>query len=102
MIPLLVAVGVVYAISGEIRDAVAIFCIIAGITSVEVFDEYRAKAAIASLQRLAAPDAPVVRDGAQQSVPALSLAPGDLVLLSPGERVPADLRLVEAVGLRID
>ncbi len=102
MILLLLAVGVIYALWGELRDAVAIFFIISGISLIEIFNEYRAKAAIASLQRLASPVAPVVRDGVQQGLDAKALVPGDLVLLSPGERVPADLRLIETTGLWID
>ena len=102
MILLLLAVGVIYALTGELRDAVAIFCIIAAITFVEVYNEYRAKAAIALLPKLSAPSAPVVRDGVSMNVPVDFLVPGDIVLLSPGERVPADLRLLEAIGLRID
>lgn len=102
MILLLLAVGFVYALWGELLDAFAIFSIITGIVFVEVYNEYRAKAAIASLQRLAAPVAPVVRDGSHLGLPADELVPGDLVLLRPGERVPADVRLVESTGLRID
>ena len=102
MILLLLAVGIIYAIWGELRDAIAIFFIISGITFVEIFNEYRAKAAIASLQRLASPAAPVVRDGEQQELDAKGLVPGDIVLLRPGERVPADLRLIATAGLQVD
>ncbi len=102
MILLLLAVGVIYALSGEVQDAVAIFLIIAGITLVEVYNEYRAKAAIVALQRLGAPTAPVLRGGRQETVPAEAVVPGDIVLLGPGERVAADLRLLAANGLRLD
>lgn len=102
MILLLLVVGVLYALWGEVRDAIAIFLIISGISLVEILNEYSAKAAIASLQRLASPAAPVMRDGVQQELDAKAVVPGDLVLLVPGERVPADLRIVEATALRID
>ncbi len=102
MILLLLAVGVLYSLLGKPEDALAIFAIIAGIISVEIYNEYRAKAAIAALGRLAVPVAPVVRDGQLRQVAAEHLVPGDLVLLRAGERVPADLRLVETAGLQID
>jgi len=102
MILLLLAVGVLYGLWGEWRDALAIFVIIAGIVTIEVFNEYRAKAAIAALRHLAAPAASVVRAGQRESIAVTAVVPGDLVLLGPGERVPADVRLVEALGLRID
>lgn len=102
MILLLLAVGVLYALSGELRDALAIFAIIAAVILVEVFNEYRAKAAIVSLGRLAAPTALVIRGGQPRVVATTTLVPGDLVPLRPGERVSADLRLVEAVSLRVD
>ncbi|MCL4532207.1 MAG: HAD-IC family P-type ATPase, partial [Actinobacteria bacterium] len=102
MILLLLVVAVLYGLWGEVRDAIAIFLIITGISFVEIFNEYRAKAAIASLQRLASSVAPVVRGGIQQEVDAKDLVPGDLVLLNPGERVPADLRILAGRALRID
>ncbi len=102
MILLLLAVGVIYSLLGEPEDALAIFAIIAGIISVETYNEYRAKAAVAALGRLAVPVAPVLRDGQLREVAAERLVPGDLVLLRGGERVPADLRLLETAGLQID
>jgi len=102
MILLLLVVGVLYSLWGELQDALAIFAIIAGIVAVEIYNEYRAKAAIAALGRLAVPTAPAVRDGEPLAVPAEALVPGDVVLLRAGERVPADLRLLEVAGLRLD
>ncbi len=51
---------------------------------------------------MAAPEAQVIRDGHRVSVPARELVPGDLVVLESGNFVPADLRLVETVNLRIE
>jgi Ca2+-transporting ATPase len=50
---------------------------------------------------MAAPTATVIRDGHQDTIPATDLVPGDVVLLAAGNNVPADLRLIETVNLRI-
>lgn len=102
MILLLVAVGATYFVIGERRDAIAVLAITTAILSIELITEYRAKRAIAALRRLSSPIAPVIRDGRLVEVAPDTLVPGDIVLLRPGERVPADLRLLEASGLRVD
>ena len=55
-----------------------------------------------ALQRLSAPVCRVLRDGTERELAAAELTPVDLVLLKSGERVPADLRLLEVSGLQID
>ena len=64
--------------------------------------EGRAEQALAALKQMAAPNATVVRDGRQQVVPAATLVTGDVVVLETGNYVPADVRLVESVNLRIE
>ncbi|MCI0666624.1 MAG: cation-translocating P-type ATPase [Methylococcaceae bacterium] len=64
--------------------------------------EYRAERAMEALQQMAAPTAWVLRDGAFVELPAHRLVPGDIVRLQTGNRVPADLRLTEAVNLQIN
>ncbi|HET9588670.1 MAG TPA: cation-translocating P-type ATPase, partial [Anaerolineales bacterium] len=58
--------------------------------------------ALAALKKLAAPDAQVVRDGRRVSIPSYELVPGDLVFLEAGNFIPADIRLLEAVNLRVE
>jgi len=70
--------------------------------TIGVVQESRAEGALRALRKLAAPQAEVIRDGEPCSVPAEQLVPGDLVVLQTGNRVPADLRLVETHNLRID
>ena len=55
-----------------------------------------------ALKKMTAPTALVIRDGAPSNVPALDLVPGDIVLLEAGRIIPADMRLVEAVRLKVD
>lgn len=102
MMLLLAAIAVLYGVWGRFDDTVAVVVIIAAVVGVEVFAEFRAKSVIASLGELTAPTTPVVRDGSTVSVDVTDVVPGDLVPLAAGSRVPADLRLVESWGLRVD
>ncbi len=102
MVLLLLFTGVLYAIWGELSDAITIFVIILTLNTVEVINEQRSKKAIASLRKLSEPSASVQRDGHPQEVPVEQIVPGDLVVLQAGRRVPADARLVEAFGLSVD
>src|SRR5512136_582244 len=77
MILLLLGVGVVYSLWGKLEDALTIFSIIVILAIVEVWNEYRAKKAISSLSRLAAPRTKVVREGAVAEVETERVVPGD-------------------------
>ncbi len=102
MVLMLLVTGILYAIWGEISDAITIFVIILTLNTVEVVNEQHSKKAIASLHKLAEPTTSVRRDGHFQEIPVEQVVPGDLVLLQDGHRVPADARLVEAFGLSVD
>ena len=62
--------------------------------------ESRAEHAVAALRRMSAADAAVVRDGAQRSVPAAEVVPGDIILIEEGDTVPADARLIQSIALQ--
>lgn len=66
------------------------------------WQESRAEKAVEALKRLLPAQVTVLRDGEERLVPAEELVPGDLVLLSQGDRCSADLRLVEEWDLRVD
>ena len=63
--------------------------------------EARAERAVATLQRMAAATAGVVRDGREQRIPSAEVVPGDVLLLAEGDAVGADARLVEATSLTV-
>lgn len=102
LVLLLIAVAVLYGFLGELSDAITIFFVILTVAAVEVFNEARAKRAIASLRTLSAPTATVVRSGSVTEAPTAEVVPGDLVLVESGDRAPADVRLTEASALRVD
>ncbi len=101
IIILLVAVAL-SAVMGEIADAIVIFVIVIFAAGLSFVQEYRAERAMEALSRMAAPTASVLRDNKEVEVPARELVPGDIVLLSTGDRIPADARVIEAFNLRAD
>jgi Ca2+-transporting ATPase len=97
---LLVAAGIAAAL-GDWADTAAILAIVVVNAAIGFFQEERALRALAALERLAAPLAKVVRDGGVHSVPVRSIVAGDRIELEAGDQVPADARLIEAFGLRV-
>jgi magnesium-transporting ATPase (P-type) len=99
---LLVAAAVSGVLLGEVVDGVAIAVIVAINAAIAIVEERRADAALAALRALAVPETRVRRAGAVVRIPAAELVSGDVVLLEPGDRVPADLRLITTTGLEVD
>ena len=99
---LLIVAAVISAVLGDWVEAAAIMAIVVLNAILGVVQESRAEEALAALKKLAAPDAQVLRDGRRVTVPAPRLVPGDIVYLEAGNFVPADLRLLDAVNLRIE
>jgi len=102
MVLVLLGATAVSAVLGEYRDVVAILAIVVMNALLGFVQEFRAERALAALRRLAAPQATVVREGRAIHVDAAELVPGDVILVGPGDRVPADARLVECHGVEAD
>ena len=102
LVIILIVAAVIAALLGEYVDAVAIMCIVVLNAVIGVVQESKAEQALAALKKMAAPNAQVLRDGHQITVPARELVPGDVVLLEAGNYVPADMRLVTSVNLKIE
>jgi Ca2+-transporting ATPase len=102
VIILLIVASVISALLGDYVEAGAILLIVVLNAVLGVVQESRAEEALAALKKMASPEAQVLRDGHRMGVPASQLVPGDVVFLEAGNYVPADLRLVEAVNLRVE
>lgn len=98
----LLAAALVAGAIGHELDALVILAVVLVNAVIGFVQEGRAESALATLSQMLEPEARVVRGGARRTVPAAELVPGDVVLLEAGERVPADLRLIESRELRID
>ena len=72
------------------------------VITVAVVQEYKSDESLAAISKLAPHQAHVLRDGRVDDVEASGLVPGDIVLVSGGDRVPADLRMIEVADLAID
>ncbi|MCS7162184.1 MAG: HAD-IC family P-type ATPase [Bacteroidia bacterium] len=99
---LLLAAAGISLFLGDYIDAGVISTVLILNATIGFIQEYRAEKAVEALRSLTAPQATVLRDGVEQRLPAAQLVPGDVVLLESGVRVPADIRLSEAILLQID
>ena len=102
LVLILVLASALAAMLGEVIDAVAILTIVVLNGILGFVQEWRAERALEALRDMLAPMAEVIRDGQPSRIEAAALVPGDLVMLSEGQKVPADIDLSEAQGLRID
>jgi Ca2+-transporting ATPase len=102
LVLILIAASVISLILGDTIEAGAILAIVLLNAVLGVVQEARAEEALAALRKMAAPEAHVIRDGRQITIPARELVPGDLVILETGNHVPADIRLIEAVNLQVE
>ena len=101
ILTLVVAAGV-SGFMGEMVEAAAILIIVVLAGIVGFIQEYQAERALEALQRLAAPNATVRRDGKDQVIPARELVTGDVIVLKTGDAIPADARILDAPHLEVD
>ena len=102
LIIILIIAAVVSFLVGESLDAAAILIIVVLNALLGYSQERQAGEAIEALKKMLVQHAVVIRDGARQELDASGIVPGDIVLLDMGERVPADISIVEATSLEVD
>ncbi len=85
---------------GKVGYAIVTVILVSGLFS--FWQEYRVEQTLAALRRLLPRQAQVLREGRIIGIPAEQLVPGDIVHLEPGDNIPADCRLIEAFGARVN
>src|SRR5690606_23025570 len=99
LIYVLLAAAIITALLGHFVDTVVIVAVVVINGIIGFVQEGKAEKAIDAIRQMLAPKASVLRDGNRRSVEGETLVPGDIVLLEAGDKVPADLRLLQARGL---
>ena len=98
----LIAAASITAWLGEYVDAGIIFGVVFINAVIGFIQESKAEGALEALMKMVTTEATVRRGGERWRVPSTELVPGDVVMLEAGDRVPADLRLFQVKGLRVD
>lgn len=102
MLSLLVAAGLINFVVSEILDASVLMLTVFIVVGISLYQSSRTEKALEALRDLSSPRALVVRDGVEERIPGKDVVRGDLVILSEGDRVPADGRLISASNLSVD
>ena len=94
--------AVVSAVTGGLAEAAAIGAVLVLNGGIGFVTERRAESTVASLSELVDDVVTVVREGAARQIESSQVVPGDILVLSPGTRIAADVRLLDASGLLVD
>ena len=102
LLPLLVAAAIVSGVTGQVTDAGIIVLMVVLSVGLGFFNEFRSEKAIEELHDQIHHTTTVLRDGAPATIDVTRLVPGDVVLLSTGNVVPADVRLLAVDRFTVD
>lgn len=102
LIYVLLGAAVITGALGHFIDTGVILAVVIANAVIGYVQEGRAEQAMDAIRQMLAPKTSVLRDGKRRTIESAAVVSGDIVLLEAGEKVPADMRLVEATGLRVE
>ena len=102
MMIVLLSIGGISLLFGKPVEALVMAFVVAAYIGVEFINKFRTDRTMASLRELTEPTTKVLRDGKHQEIPTGEVVVGDVVILTEGVRVPADIRLIESFGLIVN
>lgn len=102
LIYILLAAALATALMGHWTDTAVILMVAVINASIGFFQENKAEKSLAALRGMLSSSAHVVRNGQKQEIDASELVPGDVVILRPGDKIPADVRLFDVHHLQVE
>jgi Ca2+-transporting ATPase len=102
MFLLLVASGLIYFFLGDTSEGLILMSFVVFIIGITVYQEQKTERALEALRNLSSPRALVIRDGTQKRIPGREVVTGDMLIISEGDRVPADGALIYSNNVSID
>ena len=102
MFLLLIAGGAIYLLLGDVREAFMLLGFVFFVMGITLYQERKTERALEALCDLASPRALVIRDGVQKRISGREVVRGDIIVLSEGDRVPADAIVLSCVNLSVD
>ena len=102
MFLLLVACGVVYLVLGDVQEALMLLGFVFFVMGLTLYQERKTEHALDALRDLSSPRALVVRDGTERRIAGREVVQGDILMVSEGDRVPADALLLSCLNMLVD
>jgi P-type Ca2+ transporter type 2C len=102
MFLLLVAGGLIYLMLGDLQEALMLLGFVFVVMGITLYQERKTERALEALRDLSSPRALVIRGGEHRRIAGREVVPGDLIILSEGDRVPADAELLSCTNLSAD
>ena len=102
LIIILIVASIVSFFLGDTVESIAILFVVILNAILGFVQEYRADQSVKALKELVSPVAKVIRDGKRKEIPQEEVTVGDIVILDSGDKIPADLRIIESARLQID
>ncbi len=102
MLLLLVAGGIIYLIVGDIQGALLLLFFVGVIIGITLYQQHKTERTLEALRDLSSPRAMVIRDHATHRIAGREVVRGDIVVLSEGDRVPADGIILDCINLMVE
>jgi magnesium-transporting ATPase (P-type) len=102
LIYILLAAAVLTAVMGHWVDTVVILGVAVINSLIGHIQESNAEKSLKSIRNMLSSEARVIRSGNHETIPTTEIVPGDIIVLRAGDRIPADMRLIEAHNLRVE
>jgi P-type Ca2+ transporter type 2C len=102
MFLLLLVAGAIYLLLGDISDALMLLGFVFVVMGITIYQEYKTERVLEALRDLTSPRASVMRDGVERRIAGREVARGDILILTEGDRVPADAALISCNDFAAD